>query len=199
MVQCFCGMVHDLGRRGFLGALMAAAVDSAGAGAGVRRSRRSGADRGPRGGQPHPVRPGRGRWLRPCQRAPRQGPEPLPDVAQHGARAGDGGRHPGIRPRQHADRSARPRGLSRALHPWRDLQAAARRARDRAQPFAGGDPLCQRQGAAPADEPHRRLSRRRRAGVRNPRRRGSGIEHADQQSRRSAMHWRRRSGRIRWR
>jgi ribulose-5-phosphate 4-epimerase/fuculose-1-phosphate aldolase len=25
-VQCFCGMVHDLGRRGFLGALMAAAV-----------------------------------------------------------------------------------------------------------------------------------------------------------------------------
>ena len=28
MVQCFCGMVHDLGRRGFLGALMAAAVDA---------------------------------------------------------------------------------------------------------------------------------------------------------------------------
>jgi ribulose-5-phosphate 4-epimerase/fuculose-1-phosphate aldolase len=28
MVQCFCGMVHDFGRRGFLGALMAAAVDA---------------------------------------------------------------------------------------------------------------------------------------------------------------------------
>jgi len=28
MVQCFCGMAHDLGRRGFLGALMAAAVDA---------------------------------------------------------------------------------------------------------------------------------------------------------------------------
>ena len=28
MVQCFCGMTHDLGRRGFLGALMAAAVDA---------------------------------------------------------------------------------------------------------------------------------------------------------------------------
>src|SRR5215813_9891147 len=28
MMQCFCGMVHDLGRRGFLGALMAAAVDA---------------------------------------------------------------------------------------------------------------------------------------------------------------------------
>jgi len=28
LVQCFCGMVHDLGRRGFLGALMAAAVDA---------------------------------------------------------------------------------------------------------------------------------------------------------------------------
>ena len=27
MVQCFCGMPHDLGRRGFLGVLMAAAVD----------------------------------------------------------------------------------------------------------------------------------------------------------------------------
>ena len=27
-MQCFCGMVHDLGRRGFLGALMAAAVDA---------------------------------------------------------------------------------------------------------------------------------------------------------------------------
>jgi hypothetical protein len=25
-VQCFCGVVHDLGRRGFLGALMATAV-----------------------------------------------------------------------------------------------------------------------------------------------------------------------------
>ena len=28
MVTCFCGMVHDLGRRGFLGALMAAAADT---------------------------------------------------------------------------------------------------------------------------------------------------------------------------
>jgi HCOMODA/2-hydroxy-3-carboxy-muconic semialdehyde decarboxylase len=28
MVTCFCGMVHDLGRRGFMGALMAAAVDA---------------------------------------------------------------------------------------------------------------------------------------------------------------------------
>lgn len=28
MVTCFCGMVHDLGRRGFLGGLMAAAVDA---------------------------------------------------------------------------------------------------------------------------------------------------------------------------
>src|ERR1700748_1346416 len=28
MMQCFCGMVHDLGRRGFLGSLMAAAVDA---------------------------------------------------------------------------------------------------------------------------------------------------------------------------
>jgi ribulose-5-phosphate 4-epimerase/fuculose-1-phosphate aldolase len=28
MVTCFCGMVHDLGRRGFLGALMATAVDA---------------------------------------------------------------------------------------------------------------------------------------------------------------------------
>ncbi len=28
MVQCFCGMVHDFGRRGFLGALMAAAVEA---------------------------------------------------------------------------------------------------------------------------------------------------------------------------
>ena len=46
---------------------------------------------------------------------------------------------------------------------------------DRAQPFAGGDPLCQRQGAAAADEPHRRLPRRRRAGVRDPRRRRPGI------------------------
>jgi len=27
MVQCFCGMPHDFGRRGFLGVLMAAAVD----------------------------------------------------------------------------------------------------------------------------------------------------------------------------
>ena len=26
MVSCFCGMGHDIGRRGFLGALMAAAV-----------------------------------------------------------------------------------------------------------------------------------------------------------------------------
>jgi ribulose-5-phosphate 4-epimerase/fuculose-1-phosphate aldolase len=28
MVTCYCGMVHDLGRRGFLGAMMAAAVDA---------------------------------------------------------------------------------------------------------------------------------------------------------------------------
>jgi ribulose-5-phosphate 4-epimerase/fuculose-1-phosphate aldolase len=28
MVTCFCGMVHDLGRRGFLGTLMAAAVEA---------------------------------------------------------------------------------------------------------------------------------------------------------------------------
>jgi ribulose-5-phosphate 4-epimerase/fuculose-1-phosphate aldolase len=28
MVTCFCGMTHDLGRRGFLGALMAAAVEA---------------------------------------------------------------------------------------------------------------------------------------------------------------------------
>src|ERR1700678_3548680 len=28
MVTCCCGMVHDLGRRGFLGALMATAVDA---------------------------------------------------------------------------------------------------------------------------------------------------------------------------
>ncbi len=28
MVQCFCGMVHDFGRRGFLGALMVAAVEA---------------------------------------------------------------------------------------------------------------------------------------------------------------------------
>ena len=28
MVTCFCGMAHDLGRRGFLGGLMAAAVDA---------------------------------------------------------------------------------------------------------------------------------------------------------------------------
>jgi ribulose-5-phosphate 4-epimerase/fuculose-1-phosphate aldolase len=30
MVTCFCGMVHDIGRRGFLGALMAAAVEAQG-------------------------------------------------------------------------------------------------------------------------------------------------------------------------
>src|ERR1700729_1539339 len=30
MVTCFCGTVHDLGRRGFLGALMATAVDAQG-------------------------------------------------------------------------------------------------------------------------------------------------------------------------
>ncbi|HEX3403975.1 MAG TPA: class II aldolase/adducin family protein [Acetobacteraceae bacterium] len=30
MVTCFCGMVHDLGRRGFLGALMAMAVEGQG-------------------------------------------------------------------------------------------------------------------------------------------------------------------------
>jgi ribulose-5-phosphate 4-epimerase/fuculose-1-phosphate aldolase len=28
MVQCFCGMMHDMGRRGFLGALMAADADA---------------------------------------------------------------------------------------------------------------------------------------------------------------------------
>lgn len=28
MIQCFCGMTHDLGRRGFLGALMATAIDA---------------------------------------------------------------------------------------------------------------------------------------------------------------------------
>ena len=71
------------------------------------RERRSGADRGSRRRQPHPLQRGRRRRLRPCQRAPRQAAAAFPPGAQHGAGAGHRSRHHGVRPRRRGGRRRR--------------------------------------------------------------------------------------------
>ena len=83
---------------------------------------RSGADRGSRHRQPHPLRPGRRRRLRPCQRPPRQAARAFPAGAQHGAGPGHGGRHHGVRPT--ASRSTR-----RAARPISNASSTARSTR----------------------------------------------------------------------
>ena len=56
-------------------------------------------------------------------------------------RAGDRGRRARVRSRQRAGRGGRTDELPRAVHPRRDLSARARRARDRPQSLALGDPV----------------------------------------------------------
>ena len=74
-------------------------------------------DRGTRRRQSHPGRPGDGRRLRPCQRAPSHQPDPLSAVEERRSGGGDQGRHHRVRPRQ---RSGRCQGtalyLERFIH-----------------------------------------------------------------------------------
>ena len=91
--------------------------------------------------QPHPLQAGHRRRFRPRQRSPSRQQGPLSDVAVGGAGPRHQGRHHGVRSGLQADRSARTHDLHGALHPLRNLQAAARRECDPAQPFADGDPV----------------------------------------------------------
>ena len=75
----------------------------------------------------------------------------------------------GVRPGRRADRCPRQDPVQGAVHPQRDLPRAAGRQRRRALPRAVADSVRRDEGAAAADVSPERVSRRRRAGVRDSR------------------------------
>ncbi len=87
-------------------------------------------------------------------------------------------RHHHLRSRQQRDRRQRPLALSRALHPWPDLQGAAGRQRGRAQPLADHHPVQRDREAVARDLPQRAFPRPERAGVGDPRARRRAEQHA---------------------
>ena len=89
-------------------------------------------DRRPGDRQPDSGEGGRGRRLRPCQHPPSGQARSLSAVALAQPRVRHPRRHHRVQARRHAGQR-HPSGLSRALHPWRDLRGAA--GRQRRDPF----------------------------------------------------------------